>query len=184
MSNTIRQTIWLCISLCALALLALSPLRAVAAQASFVSPEAGVVALVQTIKADDQTTLRDILGPGASKLVRSGDPVADESNRGAFIRAYGEASQIVPEGDRRTHLSICKDGWPMPIRLVKSNDGNWRFDARSGGAEILARRIGRNELSAIQVCLAIVDAQREYAARDSDGDGLREYAARFTSKAG
>lgn len=194
MFNRLKQTIWrarlrqnwLRGALCALALfaLALLPLSVTAAQMSFASPEAGVAALVEAVKSDDQPGLRAILGPHASRLVRSGDPVADEKSREKFIQAYGEANKIVLEGDAHAELSIGKDGWPMPIPLVKSNDGNWRFDTRSGEKEILARRIGRNELAAIQVCLAIVDAEREFTARDADGDGLREYAARFTSRPG
>lgn len=194
MLSMLKETIWrarywqsrLRGTICAMALFALATLSlpAISAQMSFVSPEAGVAALVEAVKSGDQPALRAILGPHGSKLVRSGDPVADERNRETFIHAYGEANKIVLEGDKHAELSIGKDGWPMPIPLVKSNDGNWRFDTRTGEAEILARRIGRNELAAIQVCLAIVDAEREYTARDADGDGLREYAARFTSTPG
>ena len=194
MLSMLKETIWrarywqsrLRRTICAMALFALAmlPLPAISAQKSFVSPEAGVAALVEAVKSDDQPALRAILGPHGSKLVKSGDPVADEQSREKFIQAYGEANKIILEDDNRAELSIGKDGWPMPIPLVKSDDGNWRFDTRTGEAEILARRIGRNELAAIQVCLAIVDAEREYAARDADGDSLREYATRITSTPG
>jgi Protein of unknown function (DUF2950) len=191
MPNMLKQTIWcarywqsrLRGTICAMVLFTLAALSlpAVSAQMRFVSPEAAVAALVEAIKSDDQPALRAILGPYGSKLVRSGDPVADEQNREKFSLAYGEANRIILEGDKRAQLSIGKDGWPMPIPLVKANDGNWRFDTRAAEAEILNRRIGRNELAAIQVCLAIVDAEREYAGRDAHGGGLREYAARFMS---
>jgi hypothetical protein len=149
-----------------------------------VAREAGVTALVEAVKSNDQSTLLAILGTHGSKLISSGDAVADERNREAFIKAYGEANKLVLEGDQHAALVIGKDEWPLPIPLVKSHDAGWRFDTRKGEAEILTRRIGRNELAAIQVCLAIVDAQREFAVRDSDGDGLREYAAKMTSSPG
>jgi hypothetical protein len=153
------------------------------AQKSFASPEAGITALVDAIKVNDQPRLRALLGPHGKKLISSGDTVADQQNREAFIKAYGEANKLVFEGDRQAVLVIGQDEWPMPIPLVKSSAG-WRFDTPQGEKEILARRIGRNELSAIQVCLAIVDAAHEYAALDVDGDGIPEYAQQFVSTPG
>ena len=173
-------------SICAwvLAGLASALVSAAWAQQSFTSPQAGAAALADAVKSDNQPALRAILGRHGSKLVSSGDPVADARNRETFIHAYGESNKIVLEGEAQAELWVGNQGWPLPIPLVKSTDGNWRFDTRRGEVEILSRRIGRNELAAIQVCLAIVDAEREFAARDSDGDGLREYAARFTSTPG
>jgi hypothetical protein len=138
---------------------------------------------VEAVRLDDQSALLAILGPGGSKLVTSGDPVADKQSRERFIAAYDEANRLVIEIDTKATLVIGKDEWPMPIPLVKSNDG-WRFDTRQGEKEILARRIGRNELSAIQVCLAIVDAQREFVAMDRNKDGILEYAQKFVSSPG
>ena len=173
----LRRTIF------ALALVAIAPfaLAATAVQKSFVSPEAAITALVEAVKSNDQQELRAILGPYSSKLVSSGDAVADEQNREAFIKAYGEANQIVREREAQATLVIGKDEWPLPIPLVKSADG-WRFDTRQGEKEILQRRIGRNELAVIQVCLAIVDAEHEYAAKDQDG--ILEYAPKFVSTPG
>jgi len=153
------------------------------AQKSFASPEAAITALVDAVKLNDQPLLRVILGPRSSKLISSGDPVADERGRAAFIRAYSETNQLSLEGENKATLVIGKDAWPFPIPLVK-NGGGWRFDSRQGEREILGRRIGRNELAAIQVCLAIVDAEREYAAQDVDGNGVLEYAPRFASTPG
>ena len=184
MSITIKHAVWLCATLCALVLAALTPRSALAAQTTFASPAAGIAALVQAVKADDESALRAMFGPRTGKLVQSGDAVADQQNRASFLRAYDEANSIVPDGDARAHLTIGRDAWPLPIPLVKARDGNWQFDARSGEDEIIARRIGRNELAAIQVALAIVDAQREFARRDSGRDGLSEYAARFASLPG
>jgi hypothetical protein len=89
----------------------------------------------------------------------------------------------VREGENKAVLQVGKDDWPLPVPLVKRGD-QWFFDARSGREEILNRRMGRNELSAIQVMLAMVDAEREYALKDRDGDGLLEYASKFASDTG
>ena len=158
-------------------------LAAASEQKSFPSTEAGSTALVEAIKSNDEPALGAILGPDGSKLISSGDNVADAQSREAFIRAYNEAHRLVLEGDTQAILVIGKDEWPMPIPLVKSQDG-WRFDTKQGAEEILARRIGRNELAAIQVCLAIVDAQRDYVAQDPDGDGIPEYATKFVGTPG
>jgi hypothetical protein len=158
-------------------------LAATAAQKHFASPEAGITALVEAIKVNDLAMLQAILGPQGKKLISSGDTVADQENREAFIKAYSEANTLVFEGDKQAVLVIGQDEWPMPIPLVKAPAG-WRFDTSQGEKEILARRIGRNELSAIQVCLAIVDAAHEYAALDVDDDGIPEYAPQFVSTPG
>jgi hypothetical protein len=100
-----------------------------------------------------------------------------------FSKAYDEANKVVLESEAQATLVIGKDEWPMPIPLVKYPDG-WRFDTVKGEDEILKRRIGRNELETMQVCLAIVDAEREYAARHLDSGGVAVYASRFTSSQG
>jgi len=170
----------------ALTLVGLTTLSAFAApkQQSFATPQDGAQALAQAVKTDNQSALRSIFGADASKLINSGDPVADARNREKFIQAYGEANEIVLTNETHAELQIGKDNWPMPIPLVKSKDSRWRFDPQRGEAEIISRRIGRNELAAIQACLAIVDAQNEFAARDPDADGLHEFASRFTSTNG
>src|SRR5258708_28224343 len=121
---------------------------------------------------------RPLLGPHSRQLVSSGDEVADAQNRAAFIKAYSDANNTVRESDTKATLVIGDDEWPLPIPLVQSG-GHWRFDARQGEQEILARRIGANELAAIQVCLAIVDAEHEYATQDRVSDDVPHYAARF-----
>jgi hypothetical protein len=173
------------LTVAALALIVLAPLALAGPdrQKSFAVPEAGVTALVEAVKLNDQPMLHAILGPDGSKLINSGDAVADRQSREAFIKAYSEANKLVLEGETQAVLVIGKDEWPMPIPLMKSKDG-WRFDTQKGEEEILARRLGRNELSAIQVCLAIVDAEREYAALDVDADGVPEYAPKFASTPG
>ena len=168
-----------------LTLIAMAPVAqaATAAQKRFASPEAGITALVEAVKANDQPMLGGILGPHGKKLISSGDRVADQQSREAFIKAYSEANKLVFEGETQAVLVIGQDEWPMPVPLVKSPAG-WRFDTPQGEKEILTRRIGRNELAAIQVCLAIVDAAHEYAALDVDGDRIPEYAPQFVSTPG
>ena len=156
---------------------------ATSAQQSFEVPDAAVNALVAAVKSNDHKMLRSILGPHSRKLISSGDDVADAKRRATFIKAYNQANKIVLEGDTKATLVIGDDQWPLPIPLVKFKE-RWRFDATLGEKEILARRIGANELAAIQVCLAIVDAEREYAAQDHAGGGVPTYAARFLSTSG
>src|SRR5437763_4807493 len=179
-----RYRQWLPLTVCALVFLVLSPLvlAADATQKNFASPEDGIAALVETVKLNEQAKLDAILGSHGTRLISSGDEVADRQGRERFLKAYDEANKLVLEGDTAT-LVIGKDEWPLPIPLVKIQ-GRWRFDALQGEEEILARRIGRNELSAIQVCLAIVDAQREFVAFDRDGDAILEYASKFVSTPG
>ena len=153
------------------------------AQKTFASPEAGVNALVEAVKANDKMALRAILGAQSRKLISSGDDVSDARSREAFVAKYGEASKIVPDADRKATLVIGDDEWPMPIPLVKTGS-RWHFDARQGEKEILARRVGANELAAIQVCLAIVDAEHEYAGQARASNGGPHYAARFLSTSG
>jgi hypothetical protein len=153
------------------------------AQKSFASPAEAVAAMVGAVRANDATKLRAILGPGGGKLIISGDTVADEQHRKEFVANYDASNQLRLEGDARAILLVGKDDWPLPIPLVKSA-GDWRFDTRQGTEEILKRRIGRNELAAMEVCRAIVDAQREYVAKDQDRNGLLEYAVKFVSAPG
>lgn len=141
-----------------------------------------MTALVDAIKADDRKMLRDILGPEGSTLVDSGDAVADRSARQRFAAEYDRTHRI-EGGDGKVVLYVGPDDYPFPIPLVPEGPV-WRFDTRAGKEEILNRRIGRNELHAIQVCLAYVDAQREYYSEDRNADGLREYAQRFASASG
>ena len=169
----------------AFALCVAAPLASAGAstQENFASPEAGVAALVEAVKANDQKALESILGPHSRKLISSGDDIADVRRREAFVTEYTEANKIVLDGDAKATLVIGDDEWPMPIPLVKAGN-RWRFDSRQGEKEILVRRIGANELAAIQVCLAIVDAEHEYAEQARASNGGPHYAARFVSSSG
>jgi hypothetical protein len=156
---------------------------AAAPQRSFGSPEEAANALVQATKSHDRSAIFGILGAGTEKWVTSGDPVADRAMRERFVASFEQKHAISPDGDARATLTIGPDDWPFPFPLVKSGAG-WRFDTEAGKDEMLARRIGENELSAINVMLAIVDAQRDYAAEDHRRDGVREYARKFASTPG
>jgi hypothetical protein len=151
-------------------------------QLTFASPEEAVGAMVKALNSNDLKALEAIFGPGSRDLLTSGDPVADQSGRERFLKLYGERSRLEQTADEVV-LSIGSEDWPFPIPLVKK-DGLWVFDTEEGREEILARRIGRNELDAIQVCLAYVDAQREYALKDRDADGLLQYAQKLRSDKG
>jgi hypothetical protein len=151
-------------------------------QRTFASPDEAVKAMIGAMKSNDVKALEAIFGPGSKDLISSGDLVADKSAREGFVKRYEEKNRLEQTGDRAV-LSIGNDDWPPPIPIVKK-DGLWRFDAKAGREEMLARRIGKNELSAIQFCLAYVDAQREYVSKDRDGDGLLEYAQKFGSDKG
>ena len=149
----------------------------------FTSPEEAVSALVTAAKASDEKTMLAILGPSAKPLVASGDPVADREGMERFVARYEESHQITHPSDTQAVLEVGKKAWPFPIPLVKDEAG-WRFDTAAGQEEMLNRRIGNNELSAIQACLAYVDAQREYYTRDPDGDALLHYARHLQSTQG
>jgi Protein of unknown function (DUF2950) len=153
---------------------------AAARQKSFPTPEEGVQALLEAAQSHDQTTLLAILGPEAKPLVSTGDPVADRESSERFVKSYEEAHTLVPSGDTKVVLQSGKDEWPFPIPLIKDSAG-WRFDTQAGKEELLNRRIGRNELDVIQVCLAYVDAQREYYMRNPLNAPLLQYASKFIS---
>jgi hypothetical protein len=155
----------------------------IAHQRSFATPEEAVQLLVAAIRTDDTKRIHQVLGSGSGKLIRSGDPVADDQARDRFVAAFEQQWKIEPQGKDKATLIVGEKEWPFPFPLVKSH-GQWRFDARFGAREILDRRIGRNELAAIQVCLAYVDAQREYALNDGNGNGVRDYAMKLESTPG
>lgn len=166
------------------ALLFALPLTAAAAGPKrFASPQKGVAALAAAVKAHDTRRLIAILGPGSESLVSSGDRVADRGDREKFISMYSGGHSIDMVGEDRAVLLLGGEKYPFPFPLLKKG-GSWFFDQSAGREEILNRRIGMNELNAIQVAHAYVDAQREYIAKDRDGDGINSFAARFRSSPG
>ncbi len=165
-----------------LLLLAMSAAHARTApeQQMFASPEQAASALAAAWHADSEPDLLKIFGPAGVKLVSSGDEVADRRVHARLAAAYDTQHRIVSTGEQGALLVIGAEEFPFPIPLEKVGD-SWRFDTAAGAEEILDRRIGRNELNAISVCRAYVDAQREYASEDRIGNGLREYAMKIAS---
>lgn len=149
----------------------------------FASPEAAVEAFVQALRGHDEKTLLVLFGTGSESLISSGDAVDDRERREDFVRLYDEKNRLETIGEKKVFVHVGNNDWPFPIPVVKVGE-SWHFDTKQGKEEILNRRVGENELEAIQTCLAIVDAQREYAAMDRDGDGLLEYARTFASTPG
>jgi hypothetical protein len=155
---------------------------ALADEQTFASPQDAVNALVLAAKNHDTSALRAIFGPTGQKLI-SPDVVqaSDESKK--FVERLTEKTQLVNRSDTCVTLALGADSWPFPIPLVKQ-DGHWFFDTVAGAQEILARRIGRNEIGAINVSEAYVAAQREYASEDRLGDGVLAYAQLLHSTSG
>ncbi len=152
-------------------------------QKTFSSPAEACKTLVEAVKNDDQSMLLGVLGANAKEIVSSGDDAEDKQNRDQFVQKYQQMHRLVNEPDGTTTLYIGAENWPTPIPLV--HQGNeWYFDTAAGKQEILYRRIGRNEMAAIQVCNELVDAQKEYQAQTHDGDSERQYAQQFTSDPG
>ena len=159
-------------------LLCLALLPATArAQEHFPSPEAAARALEAATRGDGPERLARVLGPGSEEIVSSGDPVDDAAARKRFATAAAERTRIERTSDAIAILHVGRDDWPFPIPIVRDADG-WRFDTAAGKEELLNRRIGRNELTAIEVCRAYVEAQIEFARR------FHTYAQSFRSTPG
>ena len=152
-------------------------------QQIFGSPDDAVAALVKAEQAGDEKAMRGIFGPGAEKLVSSGDRVADAAGRQRFLDSYAAAHSLTPQDDGSIVLSIGPNAWPLPIPLVKADNG-WRFDSASGAQQIIDRRIGRNELLTIRTLLASVEAEKDYFDRVQRGTGTGVYADRLFSTPG
>ena len=152
---------------------------------AYKSPEEAAKAFVEALSANEPKMLLAVFGNtfDNKRLLSSGDEVADKNARQRFVQAYQEENRIVKVGTDKAVLEVGDDGWPFPIPIVRAGKA-WYFSAKEGKQEILNRRIGKNELNTIQVCLAYVNAQREYASKDRNGDGVLEYAQKFLSDPG
>ena len=151
------------------------------AQQSYKTPEDAAAALAAAVKSGPGDILK-VLGRAAEDIVSSGDEVADNDIRQRFTSMYDAKHGIKAEGNKTATLILGPDDFPFPIPLVNTKTG-WAFDTDEGRIEVLRRRIGRNELDAIQTALAYVDAQNEYADKDR-GEGAGVYAQRFLSTPG
>jgi hypothetical protein len=169
-----------------LALIACCALPAVAAtapQRTFATPDAAVDALLAALEVDDDAALLAIFGEQHRTLIVTPDKAMTSANRARAATALQTYRLLEERGDDRRVLLIGDQAWPVPIPLVRT-DGQWRFATEEGVEEIVNRRIGANERSTILVMRAYLDAQKDYATRDRDGDGVLEYAQRIASTTG
>ena len=157
--------------------------QAAAAQATYASPDEAVNALIDAVRSENRTeAITKVLGPDGADLANSGDPVADEARRAKFIASFDEAHKIEQAEPAKSVLLVGNDEFPFPIPLVQAG-GTWHWDTAAGFDEILTRRVGENELAAIEVMRAYVVAQNEYAEREHNGAGI-QYARRLMSREG
>jgi hypothetical protein len=180
--DSIRFFRQLSATLAVTALLILSVASAQAQQA-FQTPEEAASALAASVKSGSPKETLRVLGSGGVDIIESGDHVADVEARQRFTGAYDSKHSILLDGDKKATIILGNDDFPFPIPLTRKKAG-WEFDTAAGRLEILYRRIGRNELDAIQTCLAYVDAQNEYAEKDRTGEGAGVYAQRIVSTSG
>jgi hypothetical protein len=169
--------------ICGLLLLAL-PLASIAAdQRLFDTPEAAVEAAIAALKANDENGLVAIFGKKHKNLVITGDPANDAATHADAAAQLETFNALEVQGADRRILLMGAEAWPVPIPLVRQG-GAWRFATEEGVEEMLNRRIGGNERNALYVLRAYLDAQREYASQDRDGDGVLQYAQKLASSPG
>jgi hypothetical protein len=170
-----------------IAFVALGGAQATAADApgqkKFAQPTQAMRALVDAARTYDEAALLAILGPGSEDIISSGDPIDDRATGRRFAAHVSERLRLETLDSGAVIANIGKDDWPVSIPLVQDADG-WRFDTAAGREELLNRRIGRNELKAMNACRAYVEAQREYARRESAGAGGPVYAQKVRSDPG
>jgi Protein of unknown function (DUF2950) len=152
-------------------------------QQTFAAPEDAVKTLAESVKKESLPDVIAIFGPEGQDLIDSSDPASARRSRQVFTIAMAEGWRLVDDGANRKSLVLGHEEWPFPVPLVKDGDA-WRFDTASGKEEVLARRIGRNELDVIRACRTYVVAQRVYAKRGHDGKPAGLYAQKFRSDPG
>ena len=153
-----------------------------AAQKTFTSPDDAAKTLIDALKADNREALLAIFGPESKDVIYSGDAAADKASFAAFIADYDAMHRFRKLTNGNELLITGADNKTFPIPVTKNASGQWMFDTAAGKDELLARRIGRNELAAIDVCAAIADAQKYYSSRPHDG--AKQYAQKFISDEG
>ena len=155
------------------------------AQQTFGTPQEAAQAVIDAAEHNDSAAMLKIFGPGGKDIVESGDPEQDKAGRADFARAAHEKLKVEedPTNPDRATLSIGSEDWPFPVPLVR-RDGKWHFDTAAGRMQIVAHRIGENEVNAVEICRAYVEAQMEYAAQDQAKDGVLQYAQKIVSSPG
>jgi hypothetical protein len=168
----------------ALAAAPLLPACASPGPQGFPTPDAAAMALADAARANSERQLIELFGPQAEDLVGSGDPVADANVRARFAELYDQKHEIVvdPSTGRAT-IEVGPEDWPFPVPLERGSSGQWVFDIAAGAQEIIDRRVGRNELSTIETCRAVCDAQHDYAQLALPDKPAGDYAQRFLCSA-
>jgi hypothetical protein len=161
-----------------------APAEKAATQKTFASPADAAAAFIEAAKSGDQVALLAIFGPDAKDVLLSGDPVKDKDALQDFVAAYSQMHRWRPIKAGGEVLYVGADNFPFPIPLDKNPQGQWAFDTAAGKDEILARRIGKGELTAIAACGAIANAQQQYFSQTHDGDKIKQYAQKFVSDEG
>jgi hypothetical protein len=176
--------LWSRVRRLALALVLAVPLAAAAApQDTYATPEAAVDALMAALKADSDAAMVAVFGDEHKALILNSDRAASSATRAKILAAMQVLRVLHEPTQNRRVLLIGDEAWPMPIPIVRAGD-RWRFATEEGEDELVNRRIGGNERNAIYVLRASIDAQRAYAARDRDGDGVLQYAQKLASAPG
>lgn len=157
---------------------------AAAGQSTFASPQEAGKALVEAAKSGDENAVLAVFGPGSKEIIYSGDATQDKKTAAAFVSAYQVMNRWRKIDDNNEMLIIGADNFEFPIPLKKNAGGRWYFDTAAGKDEILARRIGRNELAAIEVSQALADAQHEYFSQSHHNMRKKQYALKFVSDKG
>jgi len=174
---------WTRASTALVVLVAMSWTQPALAQRTFETPEAAAQALIEAAKADDENALIDVFGEKYRSLVATVDHVEDQEDRERFARAASEYLVLRRNGNDKVTVVVGFNAWPLPIPIVRRGAG-WQFDGAAGREEMLNRRIGRNELDAIEVLRAYVGAQRLYASAPRDGTRVRAFARKVASSPG
>jgi hypothetical protein len=164
--------------------MAIAPYAA-SGQQTFSTAQEAAQAMVNAAEHNDTAALLKLFGPAGKDIVESGDPDQDKAHRAEFARLAHEKLQINPDPGASNAMTMVvgDQEWPFPVPLVQKN-GKWSFDSAQGRMEVLARRIGRNEMTAMEICRGYVEAQFDYAEHDYDKDGILEYAQKIVSTPG
>ena len=178
-----HSNLWKNLSFAAALVAAAATLLPAAGERMFSSPQEAAQALIDAADKNDTEALLKVFGPEGRTIVISGDAAEDKDGRAEFARLAHQSMHIDQPYAGRAIIEIGPEKWPFPVPLALK-DGKWIFDSAAGKIEVLARRVGRNEINAIDVCRGYVEAQMEYAARDRDADGILEYAQTIVSAPG
>jgi hypothetical protein len=179
----LRPALLAVLAVASIGVTSIAGLRQEVGHRTFSTPDEAVLALLKAVKASELEALLDLFGQDGHELIGSSDAVTARRNREVFKVAAAEKWQLVDGGADRKTLVVGHEDWPFPVPLVRDARG-WRFDTAAGKEEIIARRIGRNELAAIDTCRAYVAAQLRYAQEGHDGQAAGVYAMKFASDSG